>query len=71
MTISRYEAGTWEVPLSVEMASDQSGSAEIPMLGMVAAGAPIEPITQAESVVVRRHDCAGGETFARRVKVSR
>jgi triosephosphate isomerase len=52
MTISRYEAGTWEVPLSVEMALDQLGSAQIPMLGMVAAGAPIEPITQAELVAV-------------------
>ena len=28
MTISRYEAGTWEVPLSVEMALDQLGSAQ-------------------------------------------
>ena len=32
MTISRYEASTWEVPLSVEMALDQLGSAQIPML---------------------------------------
>ena len=53
MTISRYEAGTWDVPMSVEMALDQLGSAQIPMLGMVAAGTPIEPITQAEIIAVR------------------
>ena len=52
MTISRYEAGTWEVPLSVEMALNQLGSAQIPMIGMAAAGAPIEPITQAELIAV-------------------
>ena len=68
MTISRYEAGTWEVPLSVEMALDQLGSAQIPMLGMVAAGAPIEPITQAELVAVLPPLLRGGETFALRVK---
>jgi repressor LexA len=68
MTISRYEAGTWEVPLSVEMALDQLGSSQIPMLGMVAAGAPIEPITQAELVAVLPPLLRGGETFALRVK---
>jgi len=68
MTISRYEAGTWEVPLSVEMALDQLGSAQIPMLGMVAAGAPIEPISQAELVAVLPPLLRGGETFALRVK---
>ena len=64
MTISRYEAGTWEVPLSVEMALDQLGSAQIPMLGMVAAGAPIEPISQAELVAVLPPLLRGGESFA-------
>jgi repressor LexA len=68
MTISRYEAGTWEVPLSVEMALDQLGSTQIPMLGMVAAGAPIEPITQAELVAVLPPLLRGEETFALRVK---
>src|SRR5262249_60231601 len=66
MTISRYEAGTWEVPLSVEMALGQLGSAQIPMLGMVAAGAPIEPITQAELVAGLPPLLRKGETFARR-----
>src|ERR1041384_2325459 len=68
MTISRYEAGTWEVPLAVEMALDQLGSAQIPMLGTVAAGAPIEPITQAELVSVLPPLLRGGETFSLRVK---
>ena len=54
MTISRYEAGTWEIPLAVEMALDQLGAGQLPMLGLVAAGAPIEPITQAELVAVLR-----------------
>src|SRR5262252_2251201 len=68
MTISRYEAGTWEVPLAVEMALDQLGASQIPMLGMVAAGVPIEPITQAELVAVLPPLLRGGETFALRVK---
>src|ERR1044071_2723646 len=68
MTISRYEADTWKVPLSVEMALDQLGSTQIPMLGMVAAGTPIEPITQAELVAVLPPLLRGGETFALRVK---
>ena len=38
------------------------------MLGMVAAGAPIEPITQAELVAVLPPLLRGGETFALRVK---
>ena len=58
MTISRYEAGTWEVPLSVEMA----------LLGILAGGSPIEPITQAELVAVLPPLLRGGETFALRVK---
>ena len=71
MTISRYEAGTWEVPLSVEMALDQLGSAQIPMLGMVAAGAPIEPISQAELVAVLPPLLRGGETLRYESRASR
>lgn len=68
MTISRYEAGTWEVPLAVEMALDQLGAGQIPMLGTVAAGAPIEPIPQTELVTVLPPLLREGETFALRVK---
>lgn len=68
MTISRYEAGAWEIPLAVEMALDQLGTGQLPMLGLVAAGAPIEPITQAELVAVLPPLLRQGETFALRVK---
>jgi repressor LexA len=68
MTISRYEAGTWDVPLAVEMALDQLSTGQLPMLGTVAAGAPIEPITQAELVAVLPPLLRQGETFALRVK---
>jgi repressor LexA len=68
MTISRYEAGTWGVPLAVEMALDRLGAAQLPMLGLVAAGSPIEPIPQAEAIDVLPSFRKGGETFALRVK---
>lgn len=68
MTISRYEAGSWEVPLAVEMALGQLGAGQLPMLGLVAAGAPIEPIPQAELIAVLPPLLGQGETFALRVK---
>lgn len=68
MTISRYEAGTWEVPLAVEMALDRLGAAQLPMLGLVAAGAPIEPIPQTEAIDLLPPLHKNGETFALRVK---
>jgi repressor LexA len=68
MTVSRYEAGTWDVPLAVEMALDHLSTGQLPMLGTVAAGAPIEPITQAELVAVLPPLLRQGETFALRVK---
>ncbi len=68
MTISRYEAGTWEVPLAVEMALDRLGAARLPMLGLVAAGSPIEPIPQTDAVDLLPPLDKGGETFALRVK---
>ena len=68
MTISRYEAGTWEVPLAVEMALDRLGGARLPMLGLVAAGSPIEPIPQTDLVDLLPPFGKSGETFALRVK---
>jgi repressor LexA len=68
MTISRYEAGTWEIPLAVEMALDRLGAAQFPMLGLVAAGAPIEPIPQTDVIDVLPPLRKSGETFALRVK---
>ena len=68
MTISRYEAGTWEIPLAVEMALDRLGAAQLPLLGLVAAGAPIEPIPQTDVIDLLPPLHKGGETFALRVK---
>ncbi len=68
MTISRYEAGTWEVPLAVEMALDRLGATRLPMLGLVAAGSPIEPIPQTDVVDLLPPLDKGRETFALRVK---
>ena len=68
MTISRYEAGTWEIPLAVEMALDRLGAAQLPLLGLVAAGSPIEPIPQTDVVDLLAPLHKVGETFALRVK---
>lgn len=68
MTISRYEAGTWEIPLAVEMALDRLGAAQLPLLGLVAAGAPIEPIPQTDMIDLLPPLHKAGETFALRVK---
>ena len=68
MTISRYEAGTWEIPLAVEMAVDRLGAAQLPLLGLVAAGSPIEPIPQTDVIDLLPILRTGGETFALRVK---
>ncbi|MDH5667449.1 MAG: transcriptional repressor LexA [Nitrospira sp.] len=68
MTISRYEAGTWEIPLAVEMAMERLGASQLPLLGLVAAGAPIEPIPQTDVIDLLPPLHKGGETFALRVK---
>jgi len=68
MTISRYEAGTWEIPLAVEMALDRLGVAQLPLLGLVAAGSPIEPIPQTDVIDLLPPLHQDGETFALRVK---
>lgn len=68
MTISRYEAGTWEIPLAVEMALDRLGAAQLPLLGLVAAGAPIEPVPQTDAIDLLPPLRKGGEAFVLRVK---
>lgn len=68
MTISRYEAGTWEIPLAVEMAMDRLSTSQLPLLGFVAAGAPIEPIPQTDVIDLLPPLHKDGETFALRVK---
>lgn len=67
-TIIRYEDGTFPIPASVELAVMHLSWAQVPMVGVVAAGAPIEPIPQMERVEVPKSMVGRGETFALRVK---
>ena len=49
MTITRYECGTRRIPGMVEAILSQLDSpSQVQMLGIVAAGNPIEPILQSE-----------------------
>ncbi|HXF92121.1 MAG TPA: transcriptional repressor LexA [Nitrospiraceae bacterium] len=69
ITITRYENGTRRIPGVVEVALKHMRlPAQIPMVGIVAAGAPIEPVPQSELVEVPPGMLRGGEYFALRVK---
>ena len=69
MSITRYESGTRRIPGMVQVALRQLASApRIQMAGIVAAGAPIEPIPQSEQVDVPPTMVRGGQAFALRVK---
>lgn len=67
-TINRYEQKIVPIPTTVELALMQLSSSQIPLAGVVAAGAPIEPIPQMERVEVPKSMVGRGETFALRVK---
>ena len=67
-TIIRFEAGSFPIPTSVELAVMHLSSAQVPMAGIVAAGEPIEAIPQTERVEVPKSMVGRGETFALRVK---
>ncbi len=67
-SIIRYEDGTIPIPMTVELALMQLSSSQIQLAGVVAAGAPIEPIPQMERVDVPKSMVGRGETFALRVK---
>src|SRR6185503_13008139 len=67
-TINRYEQKIVPIPTTVELALMQLSSSQIPLAGVVAAGAPIEPIRQMERVEVPKSMVGRGETFALRVK---
>jgi repressor LexA len=67
-TIIRYEGGTFPIPASVELAIMHLSTAQVPMVGVVAAGEPIEAIPQTERVDVPKSMVGRGETFALRVK---
>jgi repressor LexA len=69
MSITRYEGGTRRIPGVIEVALAQLGKAtQLPMLGIVAAGKPIEPVSQMELIDVPPSMLRGGETFVLRVK---
>jgi repressor LexA len=69
MSITRYEGGTRRIPGVIEVAMAQLGqAAQAPMLGVVAAGKPIEPVPQRELVDVPPSMLRGADTFVLRVK---
>lgn len=69
VSVARYEAGMRRIPGMVQVAIEQlQRRTEVPMVGMVAAGSPIEPVPQSELVDVPPSMLRGGQTFALRVK---
>ena len=69
VSVARYETGARKIGGAVQVAVRQLlRTAEIPMAGIVAAGSPIEPVPQSESIEVPPSMLRGGETFALRVK---
>jgi repressor LexA len=69
MTVTRYEGGTRRIPGMVDVVMKQLATTQhLPMLGLVAAGKPIEPIPQSESVEVPASMIRKGQTFVLRVK---
>lgn len=67
-TIIRYEDGSSPIPAVVEMAVVQLSGTQIPLVGIVAAGEPIEAIPQTERVEVPKSMLGKGNTFALRIK---
>ena len=73
ISITRYECGMRRIPGVIQVAlqqlmREQSALPQIPMAGVVAAGAPIEPVPQAELIEVPPSMLRGGRNFALRVK---
>jgi repressor LexA len=69
MSVTRYEGGSRRISGVVEIALRQlAASPRLPMAGVIAAGAPIEPILQSELVDVPPSMARGGENFALRIK---
>ena len=69
LAIVRYESGARRIPGVVEVALQSLGSSSfVPLVGIVAAGDPIEPIPQTEQVEVSRSMMGKGDTFALRIK---
>lgn len=69
VSVARYESGMRRIGGAVQVAITQlARTAQIPLVGIVAAGNPIEPIAQSEFIEVPRTMLRAGETFALRVK---
>ncbi len=69
MTVTRYECGTRRIPGIVQVVLRKlAEQRSLPMVGLVAAGLPIEPITQSELVEVPQDMIDAGGTFVVRVK---
>lgn len=69
MTITRYECGTRRIPGVVALLLDKLMQHQaLPMLGVVAAGTPIEPIAQSEAIEVPPAMIQAGGTYVLRVK---
>jgi len=67
-SIIRYEDGSRRIPGMAEVALQHLATAHISMAGVVSAGEPIEPISQAEHIEVPKSMIGRGDTFALRVK---
>jgi repressor LexA len=69
VSVARYEAGMRRIPGMVRVALDQlQRKTDIPLVGVVAAGSPIDPVPQSELIDVPPSMLRGGHTFALRVK---
>ncbi len=70
MSVLRYENGQRRIPGSVASALQQlvQKPVRLPLVGLVAAGTPIEPIRQHEEIDIPAAMRGRGETFALRVK---
>jgi repressor LexA len=71
ISITRYECGMRRIPGVIQVALQQLSrdhNSNVPMAGVVAAGAPIEPIPQTEQVDVPPSMLRDGQNFALRVK---
>ena len=69
VSVARYETGMRRIPGVVSVVLDQlRRKTAIPMAGLVAAGSPIEPVTQSELVDVPPSMLRGSDTFALKVK---
>jgi repressor LexA len=67
-SIIRYEDGSRRIPGMADVALQHLATDQIQLAGVVAAGEPLEPITQTERVEVPKTMMGRGETFALRVK---